>query len=563
MTLVSHRLQLSLRASLALAALVLMLMLAAACATPAEPHATQSPITPQRDWPTLTPFLPGPSATPTFTPQPATPTPQPSLYVAAYIPSSLRAALKLPQGWLLSEDPATATARLAVETQSPNGRWLYALVAPFPTLLDGVSAAELRDAWGGQPPAAMPVPLLMDESTYGVLSAWWGPPSPQAVEIVTSEQLLQTAWEKRPAWAIVPFDALEPRWKVLTIDGQSPIHKDFEAESYALSVPFSVPPALALPTTNRDPARLTTLVMTGVTALVRATAWTMELEGLLYPAEDIGGWLREADITHISNEVPFDPDCPYPNPGQQELVFCSDPKYIALLDDVGTDVVELTGDHFIDTGPEATLFTLDLYHQRGWLTYGGGATLEEALRPATLTHNGNAIAFVGCNAKGGGYATASASYPGAAACGYDALRETIADLTRQGYLVIVTFQHKEYYSYQVLPEYRLDFTAMADAGAIIVQGSQAHQPQNLEFYNGAFIHYGLGNLFFDQLKEVGGDQQPLDRAFIDRHVFYAGRYISTELLTIKFVDFARSRPMTLEERQAFLTVIFKTSGWGR
>nr|HMN61973.1 hypothetical protein [Anaerolinea sp.] len=50
-------------------------------------------------------------------------------------------------------------------------------------------------------------------------------------------------------------------------------------------------------------------------------------------------------------------------------------------------------------------------------------------------------------------------------------------------------------------------------------------------------------------------------AFIDRHVFYDGRYIGTELLTIRFVDYARSRPMTPAERQALLQIVFDASRW--
>ena len=73
---------------------------------------------------------------------------------------------------------------------------------------------------------------------------------------------------------------------------------------------------------------------------------------------------------------------------------------------------------------------------------------------------------------------------------------------------------------------------MAEAGAVIVTGSQAHQPHAFEFERGSFLHYGLGNLFFDQTNQG----EPPRTAFIDRHVFYDGRHISTELLTIYFVD---------------------------
>ena len=121
---------------------------------------------------------------------------------------------------------------------------------------------------------------------------------------------------------------------------------------------------------NRDEQKMTTLVTTGVTALVRATAWDLERKGLTYAAEVIGPLLRGADLLHISNEVPFAEDCPPPNPGQRNLIFCSDARYIALLEDIGTDVVELTGDHFNDWSRDAMLFTLELYQERGWPYYG-------------------------------------------------------------------------------------------------------------------------------------------------------------------------------------------------
>ena len=62
---------------------------------------------------------------------------------------------------------------------------------------------------------------------------------------------------------------------------------------------------------------------------------------------------------------------------------------------------------------------------------------------------------------------------------------------------------------------------MVDAGATIVSGSQAHHPMVMEFYGGSFIHYGLGNLFFDQMyNETYPILQGTRKEFIDRHVFY-------------------------------------------
>lgn len=119
---------------------------------------------------------------------------------------------------------------------------------------------------------------------------------------------------------------------------------------------------------------------------------------------------------------------------------------------------------------------------------------------------------------------------------------------------MITFQWAE--GSIVLPAQRVAFRDVVDSGAVIVSGSQAHQSLGMEFYGSAFIHYGLGNLFFDQMQSLSMRQE-----LIDRHVFYNGKHISTELLTAILEDYAQPRPMTPSERASFLSDIFKISGW--
>ena len=102
-----------------------------------------------------------------------------------------------------------------------------------------------------------------------------------------------------------------------------------------------------------------------------------------------------------------------------------------------------------------------------------------------------------------------------------------------------------------------DFRALAEAGAVIVSGSQAHQPQAMTFEGNSFVHYGLGNLFFDQYDVSLATRQ----GFIDWHVFYDGKYISTELVPILFVDYARPRLMNADEKQQLYNAVFSASGW--
>lgn len=507
-----------------------------------------------------------------------------SIYRSPEIPESL---ISESENWGIpfKSNPEMASLRLELtssgneSTIASTTTWIYALVAPFPTVTDRVTLDELKATWNGSDsdfPSCVQCepltgsPLWMQESTLATFTALWGEPAPGAVRTVPVDELVDALWENRPAWGIVPFEALTPMLKVLTVDGQSPIHKQFVASSYPLKAEFALrtldrDPAtlsLALHETNREPDRMTTLILSGVTALVRATAYTMEAKGVTYPARDIRNFMREADITHISNEIPFYTGCDFPNPSRTKLVFCSDPKYIELLKDVGTDVVELTGNHFADYGAGAMLETLEIYRQNDIPYYGGGSDLDDALKPLTLEHNGNLIAFIGCNPVDiGKPPVATENKPGAAPCDHSYLVNTIEDLHELGFVVISTFQHQEYYSPEARPGQLEDFHRVADAGANIVSGSQAHFAQMMEFYNGSFIHYGLGNLFFDQMGDI--PYYPgIRREFIDHYVIYKGKVISIELLTTMLVDYSRPRIMTPEERASFLNEYFYHSGWG-
>jgi len=319
-----------------------------------------------------------------------------------------------------------------------------------------------------------------------------------------------------------------------------------------------VPSGMYFSFQNRDPNKLTTVIMTGVTAMSRATAQRMDSKGILYPGEVIRDLMREADITHINNEVPFFSGCPDPDPNQPEEVFCSKPSYIDLMTDMGTDVVELSGDHFADYKAVAMYETLDIYRKNNLLYYGGGYNVEDGRKPLLMEVNGNKIMFIACNYKTI-YASATDTVPGAVPCDFPYMTEQIKYYRSQGYLPISSFQYHEFAEPEARPQQKIDFRRMADAGALVVSGSQAHVPQVMEFYNGGFIHYGLGNLFFDQMDPRGPGFT--EKEFIDRHVFYDGRYLGVELITARLTDYSRPVYMTETERNKFLTMYFAKSGW--
>jgi len=531
---------------------------------------------------TLTPFQPLP---PTPEPSPTSPPPL-SVWISPAVPPAIQEQFKFPADLPLRSSPEEATLQLSAASGASSepapiaaGTWIYTLVAPFPSFTDEVSFNDLRSVWQGKPTDSYDgVTVFVDPATREAITTLLGEPGSGAVESVPAGQILDQAWERQTAWAVVPFETLEPRWKVIRVDGQSPLDKGFVSEEYPLSVLYGItglPEPMEMlrarladeqaegrlvPVSNRDPSHLTVVVVTGVTALVRATAWQMVTKGVTFPARDVGEILQNGDITHISNEVAFAPNCPPPDPNSASLRFCSNPDHLELLKYIGADVIELSGNHVNDWGAENLAYSLDLYREAGMKYYSGGANREESRQPALFEHNGNRLAFIGCNPAGPSYAWATDTQAGSADCADDWLPAEVSRLRDEGYLPIVTLQFNESYDPVPLPAQQKYFKDLANAGAIIVSGSQAHYPQGMGFEGDSLIHYGLGNLFFDQMYYNG--LGPGTRwEFIDRHVIYNGKHISTELITAMLEEFARPRLMTAEERQALLELIFKASGW--
>lgn len=569
--------------------LITLCMLLSACAEVITPFMPPAALSPQTELRSISSII-TPEATQDPTSQIVETEPV-LLWFEPEVPSDMWMLEELPAGMIWSENEVSNAVILGLsERMLPSKQvlaeveWIYALAAPFFTIQDEVTAEDLQAFWQGRASGSMAnvTRLVVRNGDLNSLISILGEASGATVTIVPND-VLEIPQEGTPGvWTILPFNRLQPQWKVISIDGKSPLEREFLGKDYPLSARYALyagdeqianiaPEVLdafvsGLQVTNRNPEKMTTLVMTGVTALVRATAHRMEIKGITYPAEDILDWLKEADIIHISNEVSFWEDCPYPDPGYGGLNFCSNPDYIQLFEYIGADVIELTGNHNNDTyykyGVDTVPFSLDLYTQRGMLYFGGGLNLADSMQPAILEHNGNKLAFIGCNAFGPDFAWATETQGGSAPCiDFTWMADEIRRLRSEGYLPIATFQYYEDYNDDASPQQKLDFRMMAEAGAVIVNGSQAHRPKEMEFYDQAFIHYGLGNLFFDQMGiEYNGVYYPETRwEFIQCHIFYDGRYISTVLLTAMLEDYAKPRPMTESERQIFLEQIFSVS----
>ena len=462
-----------------------------------------------------------------------------------------------------------ADAPIRVETTEDTataGTWIYVAATAFSSLQDEITEEQIRGLWQGKALDNDWTHIYIQEADQAILSARLGEPDTKTVSLISEEGATQLAWKEPQSLFLFPFEQLNPRWKILQFDGRSIFSRPFDANTYPLAFsyafesesPVTVAVDTGLPYTNYDQTKMATVLMTGVTALVRATGAKMDTEGVDFPASTIKDVLLDADLTHISNEVSFAEDCPLAKADQADVMFCSRPEYFDLLTDTDVDLVELSGNHLIDWSMNAFIYSLKLYQENGIPYYAAGDNQQDARKPYKVEINGNKLAFVGCNPAGPKTVWATDTLPGVANCADDWLVTAVDDLVQEGYLPIVTMQHFETYAMEPNPYQKADFLKLSAHGAVIVSGSQAHLPQGMTFVGDHFIHFGLGNLFFDQMDiPVVGTR----REFLDRHVFYDGKYIQTELITAMLEDYARPRLMTEEERMQFLTDIFGASGW--
>ncbi|MEZ4637333.1 MAG: CapA family protein [Caldilineaceae bacterium] len=444
----------------------------------------------------------------------------------------------------------------------------FAPVVPFDTVNDETTLAQLAARWRGEEDGGLIAPL----ESLAELTGIFGVPPADSVNVTSAALIFDALTASPGAIGIVAFDDLHPRFKVLAVDGANVLSNQLDAVSYPLAAALVTQgdgaaalsaqlAGLAPETTNRHADQLTTLIMTGVTAMSRVTALRMEQRGYTYPALVISDTLAAADITHISNEVPFLDDCVV-NASENNLVLCSDTTYWAALEAVGTDIVGLSGNHVNDFGRDGARRSITWYRDNNIPIYGGGMNIEEACAPLMWEHNGNTFAFIATLAFEPSFAWATEDQPGA--CYYynekERIFDLIAEVRPQVDIVAVELQYLETYNPYPTPQQVIEFRELREQGVDIVTGVQSHVPQAMEPYapnadrNASIIVYGLGNLFFDQMWSWQTRTE-----LMARHTIYQGKLLSTEILTAVLEDYAQPRWTTPAERADLLRSIFNAA----
>ncbi|MCC8140874.1 MAG: CapA family protein [Lachnospiraceae bacterium] len=206
--------------------------------------------------------------------------------------------------------------------------------------------------------------------------------------------------------------------------------------------------------------------------------------------------MQDADLFLLNEEFPF--SLRGEANEEKQYSFRTDPKYVSILQDLGTDIVTIANNHALDYGQDAFCDTLDTLSQAGITYIGGGYDLAEASAPAICTVNGQSFAIFGATRVSPSYDWyATSSQPGLFQT-YDATRLNAAIAEADAmYDHVIVFVHWGVERNETPEDYQRTLAqGYIDAGADLIVGCHPHVLQGFEYYNGVPIVYSLGNYLF-------------------------------------------------------------------
>lgn len=289
-------------------------------------------------------------------------------------------------------------------------------------------------------------------------------------------------------------------------------------------------------------------------------------EGLF--ATELGDYLREADLL-LSNQDGSIHDIGEHFRCTDTVNLSSPPGAIDGLLAMGVDGVNVATNHIFDCGMEgfcgsaAFERTLELLHEAGIQTAGGGMNLEEALEPAIFEVNGMTFGMLGFDDIAAGNPTwlaaeedspgiapmdddyddeyawnpdAAAFYAPADLLHLERMTATIQSVAEQVDFLVVLFNSGTEDTHNPSERSIKGLRAAVDAGADLVIGNQAHHVQAAEVKDEVFVAYALGNFVYDQVHTVEHTQ-----CYIAEASFWEDRLAAMRLVPCQIQDMHQPR----------------------
>ncbi len=208
-----------------------------------------------------------------------------------------------------------------------------------------------------------------------------------------------------------------------------------------------------------------------------------------FPFRNVRDILLQDDLTMINFEGTFTTAGRNPEKKNNSFLFRASPGWVDMLPAGGVDTVSLENNHVLDMGEEG------LRETKQTLLSAGISYASEG-EPATFYVKGVKIGSLAYQTFGGRHDELIAKVPG----DIQALRDQGCEL------IIVSYHWGNEKDYAPNDNQVRLGRATVDAGADLVIGHHSHRINPIEYYNGKYICYSLGNFSF------AGNNKPDDMA---------------------------------------------------
>ena len=208
-----------------------------------------------------------------------------------------------------------------------------------------------------------------------------------------------------------------------------------------------------------------------------------------FPFRNVRDILLKDDLTMINFEGTFTTAARNPEKRNNSFLFRASPEWVDMLPAGGVETVSLENNHVLDMGEEGLRETKQTL-------LSAGISYASENEPATFYVKGVKIGSLAYQTFGGRHDELIAKVPG----DIQALRDAGCDV------VIVSYHWGNEKDYAPNDNQVRLGRATVDAGADLVIGHHSHRINPIEYYNGKYICYSLGNFSF------AGNSKPDDMA---------------------------------------------------
>lgn len=216
--------------------------------------------------------------------------------------------------------------------------------------------------------------------------------------------------------------------------------------------------------------------------------------------EDLMAEMNDADIFMVNNEFCYS-DRGTPTEGKQ-YTLRSKPSNVAILHDMGADIVSLANNHTYDYGPDALIDTVDVLNEAKVPFVGAGKNIEEAMKPAFFKINGKTISFVSATQierhASPDTKEATEDSPGVLRTLEPSKMLRAIENAEENSDFTVVYVHWGSENTDLVEASQRELAKKyVDAGADLIIGDHSHCLQGIDYIGDVPVFYSLGNYWFN------------------------------------------------------------------